>query len=166
MLLVKTELRKSAIQGLGVFSVEPIPAGTIVWEFTHGIDQVFSSEFPKTLRPNQLEQFLRHSYLDSRTKEYIFCADDGRYMNHSDSPNTVEFYAGPHDRYGANIATYDIPEGDELTCDYFSFDLDAADKLEISSTQDTPESPEKPGRFSAKKIAIDRMAVTVSDERE
>jgi SET domain-containing protein len=134
MLLVKTELRESQIQGLGVFSAEPIPAGAVVWEFTPGLDQAFSPEILKTLNAAQCEQFLRHSYMDSRTQEYICCADDGRYMNHCDSPNTVEFYAGPQDRYGANVAAYDIPEGEELTCDYFSFDLEATEKLDFSST--------------------------------
>ena len=33
MLLVKTELRSSGIHGLGVFAVDPIPKGELVWEF-------------------------------------------------------------------------------------------------------------------------------------
>ena len=135
-----TELRESVIQGLGVFSAEPIPAGAVVWEFTHGLDEAFPSDILKTLEPDKLEQFLRHSYLDSRTQEYIYCADDGRYMNHSDSPNTIEFYAGPEDRYGANIAAYDIPAGEELTCDYFSFDLAATDKLGFSRPEEGGEA--------------------------
>jgi len=129
MLLVKTELRSSGIHGLGVFAVDPIPKGELVWEFTPGLDHAFTLEVLTRLTPVQREQFLRHSYLDSNTKEYVYCADDGRFMNDSETPNTIEFYADANDRYGANVAARNIAAGEELTCDYFSFDEEAAKKL-------------------------------------
>jgi SET domain-containing protein len=46
-------------------------------------------------------------------------------MNHSDEPNVIE---GDLDRE-ENIAACDIEVGEELTCDYYAFDLDAQRKL-------------------------------------
>ena len=46
-------------------------------------------------------------------------------MNHSDKPNVIE---GDPDRE-ENIAARDIEAGEELTCNYHAFDLDAVRKL-------------------------------------
>jgi len=55
------------------------------------------------------------------------CADNAKHMNHSDSPNVVNGEDG--DGVETNVAARDIEAGEELTCDYYSFDLDAARKL-------------------------------------
>jgi len=38
MLRVPTVVRPSPIQGVGLFSAGEIPAGTVIWEFTPGVD--------------------------------------------------------------------------------------------------------------------------------
>lgn len=38
MMLVKTEVRPSKIQGLGLFALEPISCGTEVWKYVEGFD--------------------------------------------------------------------------------------------------------------------------------
>jgi hypothetical protein len=120
MLLVETTVRPSKIHGLGCFTNEFIPKGKRVWVFDRRIDPIIYkahlSRLPKAMR----------TFLDEKgfaaTRRWrqciVLCGDDSRYMNHSDDPNTVK-----------NIACRDIEAGDELTCDYWSFDLDAARKL-------------------------------------
>ena len=45
-------------------------------------------------------------------------------MNHSSSPNVASVFSKDVD-----LATRDIEVGEELTCDYYAFDLEAAEKL-------------------------------------
>ena len=41
MLMVKTELRPSAIHGIGVFLLEDVHKGDLIWRFDSRIDRVF-----------------------------------------------------------------------------------------------------------------------------
>lgn len=64
---------------------------------------------------------MTYAYLDIQTGLYVLCADDARYMNHSDAPNI----AGDYDQdpvFGVDVAARDIDPGDEPTCDYRTFD--------------------------------------------
>lgn len=56
-----------------------------------------------------------------RTGLYVLCADDARYMNHSDDPAARGDY-GADPVFGVDIAVRDIEPGEELTCDYTAFD--------------------------------------------
>jgi SET domain-containing protein len=53
----------------------------------------------------------------------VLCADNARFMNHADEPNTTRVHID-----GAieddDIATRDIRVGEEMTCDYRLFDAD------------------------------------------
>ena len=40
MLMVNTELRQSAIHGIGTFLSEPVRAGQLIWRFDESIDRV------------------------------------------------------------------------------------------------------------------------------
>ena len=51
-----------------------------------------------------------------------------KYMNHSNMPNLIEVN---HDNTSINVAIVDIKAGEELTCNYFDFDLDAHRKLDM-----------------------------------
>ena len=44
MLLVETELRPSPIQGIGVFLLQPVCRGELIWRFDSRIDRVYSEE--------------------------------------------------------------------------------------------------------------------------
>lgn len=120
-MLVKTRKRQSAIHGIGLFAAQFIPEGTPTWEFTPGIDQAIHPQmlerFPTHARP----WFLTYAYLDIRSGLYVLCADDARYMNHSETPNV----RGDYERepvFGLDLAARDIEPGEELTCDYRTFD--------------------------------------------
>jgi uncharacterized protein len=128
MLLVKTYLAPSSIEGLGLFAAENIAKGAVVWEFAPLVDKLFDAEFIASLPPPAQEMCRRYSYLDSKHGAYVYCGDDARFVNHSDAPNTEGRYP-PHNKFGFDIAVRDIAAGEEITCDYRSFDAESSEKL-------------------------------------
>lgn len=121
MMLVRTRRQQSAIHGTGLFAEEPIPAGTPTWRFTPGLDQALHPDAVAALSDLAREWLVTYAYLDIRTGLYVLCADDARFMNHSDTPNV----GGDYDRepvFGLDVALRDIAAGEELTCDYRTFD--------------------------------------------
>lgn len=128
MLLISTELAPSRIHGLGVFTRQFVKAGTPIWRFQPGFDAEFDPASLGML-PDVTRDFLRHyAYLDSRSGKYVLNGDHGRFMNHSDSPNTGAGVAGPNTEV-ITVALTDLPVGIELTCDYRAFDGDVRWKL-------------------------------------
>lgn len=125
MLLIKTEIRPSPIHGLGIFAAEFIAAGTITWKYLDGFDQRLPASILDRLSDPAKKQFLKYSYVDTVTGLYELCADDARFFNHSEEPNTAGVPTGED----MDIATRDIQAGEELTCDYRTFDRDWRDKL-------------------------------------
>jgi SET domain-containing protein len=117
MFKVPTYLAPSPIHGTGVYTAVPIPAGTIIWEFDPPVDWEIHPEGMRSI-PEPFQSRLRHfSYLDERGV-YVLCGDNARFMNHSAAPNC-------DDSGVATVAARDIAEGEELTCDYRSFDLES-----------------------------------------
>jgi SET domain-containing protein len=109
MLLVKTYLDKSVIDGLGVFAGEYIRKGTKVWRFVEGFDRIWSPrEFAKL--PKQARDYIgRYGYrVDG---EILLTCDHDHHMNHSPDSNTYW-------RNGHIVARRDIAKGEELTNDY------------------------------------------------
>jgi SET domain-containing protein len=131
MLMVKTRIGPSTIPdaGLGLFADEFIPEGKVTWRFCPGFDLVLSEDDLLRLSEQARRQFLNYCYFDKVTKHFILCGDDERFINHSESPNVMQ---GKEDGEieGVEIAGRDILPGEELFCDYFDFDEDAARKLE------------------------------------
>lgn len=128
MLLVKTKLAPSAIEGLGLFAEEDIPRGTVTWRFMPGFDQTYTAEQIEGLPEIARREMLRYTYFHKRTRKYVACLDNARFMNHHENPNTESAYAG-HDDEGFDVATRDIAKGEEMTCDYATFDAQMAAKL-------------------------------------
>lgn len=128
MLMVKTRLGLSEIAGIGLFADQDIPMGTETWRFMNGFDQLLSQSeitgLPEPARSNILD----HAYLDADSGLFVLCADNARFMNHADEPNT----AGVHEPgaiEGYDIAIRDIRAGEEMTCDYRTFDAHVSLKL-------------------------------------
>lgn len=114
MLMVATELRPSAIHGIGVFLLEPAAAGQLVWRFDSRIDRVYS-DYELAQLPEGLQSFLRtYSTLHSATRLWVLCGDNGRHFNHSDTPNTLSQSIA----FGDDVAARDLRAGEELTSDY------------------------------------------------
>jgi SET domain-containing protein len=119
MLLVKTYLDRSAIHGIGLFAAERIAKGTVVWRLSPEIDFLVAAETIAALHPASREQIEKYTYLDRVLGEYVLCGDDARFFNHSDTPNCLDY---PDERGGTTVAARDIERGEELTCDYATFD--------------------------------------------
>lgn len=114
MLMVRTELRASDIHGIGVFLVEPVRAGQLIWRFDSRIDRVFSDDELEDM-PELLQSFLRtYSTLHADLRLWVLCGDNGRHFNHSDEPNTRSLGIA----FGDDVAARDLPAGTELTSDY------------------------------------------------
>jgi SET domain-containing protein len=143
MLLIQTGVQPSSIHGMGLFAVEFVPRGTPVWRFQPGFDQAFGADaFPGL--PENVRRHLRwFAYLDAATRNWILSGDHACFMNHSTTPNTgvgaTEFPSleglGVSSQSKdalppvTTIALQDIGPGEELTCDYFAFDVEAGAKL-------------------------------------
>jgi hypothetical protein len=130
MLLVKTRLGQSPIDGTGLFAAEAIKAGTVTWRFMPGFDQLFTLEQIAALPDVARAAIETYTYVHRASGLYVYCLDNARFMNHADDPNT----AGVHIEgsiEGYDVATRDIAEGEELTCDYRQFDAGFARKIGV-----------------------------------
>lgn len=127
MLLVSASLKPSPIHGLGCFTNEPIAKGQIVWIYDERVDERVPFDSVADL-PAGVQEFLDMygfaETVDGR-KVITLCGDHSKHMNHSTEPNTIGDPAHP----GRDIAARDIAAGEELTCNYFEFDLDGEGKL-------------------------------------
>lgn len=131
MLKVKTRLDISETEGIGIglFANESIKKGTIIWEFANEIDTTYTNNFIKKCKEKNLISFLKkYCYFDLESELYIFCGDNGRFINHSDKPNCKEELKSKY-TFGRTIAVRNIKKGEELTCDYYEFDGEADEKL-------------------------------------
>ncbi len=129
MLLIKTKIGSSEIEGIGLFADEFIKAGTKVWAFEPTLDLLFSKTEIEKFSLSAQEQFYRYAYLDKIRKKYLLCGDDARFFNHSDTPNC--------DESRDNDSTYalkDIAVGEELTINYGEFYGNMDEHPEIKKT--------------------------------
>ncbi|WP_045835397.1 SET domain-containing protein [Hyphomicrobium sp. 99] len=128
MLMVKTRIGPSDIAGIGLFAEEDIPTGTVTWRFMRDFDRLLTERDIDRLPEPARSNILDHTYLDAASGVFVLCADNARFMNHADEPNT----AGVHEPgaiEGYDIAVRDIRAGEEMTCDYRTFDAHVAQKL-------------------------------------
>lgn len=134
MFKIKTEVKQSGIHGLGVFTLEKIEKGAIIWGFDSCLDQIMTKETYSKLNKLEKEFVDHYGYFSTVSKSYILCLDSAKYMNHSSTPNTTSHYISNSqgdDLEGFDIATRDIEVGEELTCDYATFDLHFKARPEI-----------------------------------
>src|SRR5947209_11395104 len=124
MMLVKTYLDRSPINGIGIFAAEFIPEGTVLWEFNPLVDVRLTDEEISQLSLPCQEQVRKYSYKEIPTGLYVLCNDDARFFNHSSTPNCLDTGVSGSD---VTYARRDIYPGEELTCDYAAFDADAVE---------------------------------------
>jgi SET domain-containing protein len=117
MLLINSYVAASDIEGVGVFAVEPIKSGALIWRLEPWLDRLIGLS-TVDIYPAHFKQFLeRYAYqLEGYEDLLVLEGDNGRFMNHSETPNTSyrEIVKG--------YALQDIAAGEELTCDYAEFD--------------------------------------------
>jgi SET domain-containing protein len=120
MMLVKVRLGASAIEGFGVFTQEPIAKGQVVWRFTPGFDLLVpDAELARA--PGHVRAFFeRYAFeLAIYPGHQALDGDDGRFMNHYETPCLDMSVPG------VGTATRAIRSGEELTCDYALLVADA-----------------------------------------
>ncbi len=117
MLLINTYVGQSSIEGLGVFSDEYVPCGSLIWSLNPKFD-IFVNETEIGALPPHMQTFLaRYSYPHLDMPGYrVIDLDNGKFMNHSPTPNT-DFRI-----FDKGYALTDIAPGDEITCNYHEFD--------------------------------------------
>jgi len=117
MMLVKTYVAASGIEGVGVYAAEPIKKGETVWRFDEKFDRTLTKQDLESL-PEGVRAFLeKYSYPHHAQPGVIVLeSDNGRFMNHSTEPNT------DFSQMDWGYALRDIKAGEELTCDYVEFD--------------------------------------------
>lgn len=116
MLLIRTYIAASTIEGVGVFAAEPIRKGASIWRLDPDFDRLIPIEKYKAA-PQQLRELLdRYAYPSpDRPGFIVYEVDNGRFMNHSERPNT------DFSRHGGATAIRAIAMGEEITCDYGEF---------------------------------------------
>jgi SET domain-containing protein len=117
MLTVSTYLAPSVIEGLGVFAREYIPRGRLIWTLNPKFD-IFINESEIDAYPPYLQDFMsRYTYPHLEMPGVVILdSDNGRFMNHSSTPNT-DFRI-----FDKGYALVDIAKGEELTCNYYEYD--------------------------------------------
>jgi len=123
MMTVPYQLGASSIHGIGVFAIAPIEKDTVVWRFIREIDRMWDEADIKIL-PVEASSFL--SIYGHRDDFYpgkiILCCGDGRFVNHSETPNLYE-------KDGCSFAARAIRVGEELTADYRTYSAWDAAKI-------------------------------------
>jgi SET domain-containing protein len=125
MLVIATYLAQSGIHGLGVFAGRGVRKGEVVSRFMPPFDVHYPAELLAALTPAEQNYLRNYSYFSRFSQLWILPGDHDRYMNHSEEPNVGMHPSGSTE----NVALRDIAAGEELTCDYRSFDLEWAAKL-------------------------------------
>jgi SET domain-containing protein len=125
MLIVEHTLKQSPVHGLGVFAAKPIMKGQVVSRFMPPFDVHYPPEIFSVLSPVEARYLKVYSYYSKFSGLYILPGDNDRFMNHSDDPNVGLDEEGR----AQSVATRNIAAGEELLCDYRSFDLEADEKL-------------------------------------
>jgi hypothetical protein len=117
MLMVSTYLAPSPIEGIGVFAGEFIEAGRLVWCLNPKFDVFVHESEIETYPPHMRDFVARYGYPHLEIPGVmIIDSDNGRFMNHSLTPNT-DFRI-----FDKGYALVDIARGEELTCNYHEFD--------------------------------------------
>jgi len=126
-MLVPTRVAPSAIHGLGLFAVAALAPGTPIWRFAPGFDQEFSPTQRAALPVPARAHLDWFAFFSPENGHAFLSGDHACFMNHSSQPNTG---AGPGAALPVvTVALRSIAAGEELTCDYFAFDAQAAHKL-------------------------------------
>lgn len=117
MFHVPTYVAPSPIAGVGVFTSVSIPAGTLLWNFTDGVDLRLDPAVVAAT-PEPLGSRIRMYCYEEPDGTLVLCGDNAKFMNHSFDPNC-------DDQGDWTTARRDIAADEELTCDYRAFDLES-----------------------------------------
>ena|ERR1022692_3512102 len=89
MLKVKTTLKVSPINGIGLFADQTITPGTIIWEYDPKHDREYTQEQFDSV--TGLDKNFLEKYCFRFDGKYYLCVDNSRFFNHSQVPNCGSF---------------------------------------------------------------------------
>lgn len=128
MLVVKTKIGQSKIEGIGLFADQFIPKGTVTWKFNSRFDIYFDPMEVEKMPEMQRVLIIHFAYLSKKSGKYVYSIDNTRFTNHSTSPNIVEDEKlSESDEEICTVAVKDIQMGEEITIDYRA--IDAVDEI-------------------------------------
>jgi SET domain-containing protein len=117
MLTISTYVAPSAIEGLGVFAGEFIPAGSLMWSLNPKFDIFIHVREIESYPPHLQDYIARYTYPHLEMEGVVILdSDNGKFMNHTLTPNT-DFRI-----FDKGYALVDIAPGEEITCNYHEFD--------------------------------------------
>ena len=125
MYLIKVEVKGSPIHGKGVFALENIPKGKIVWKFDPTHDLVLSLDDFNQLDESAKVELKRVAYLSGSSGQYVYPPenDPARFTNHDGERNNLSVKIDEEvSKEPYFIANRDIEAGEELTNNYSDFD--------------------------------------------
>lgn len=119
MLLIKTKLGISGIEGMGLFADQDIKKGIIISNNDDNFAIITYSqeqwqELENKLSKESFRQVKRYTYKEKSNGLYRLNLDDTRFINHSTYPNIET--VGNND-----IAIQNIKKGEEILIDYTTF---------------------------------------------
>jgi SET domain-containing protein len=116
MMRVRCKVGDSKIHNQGLFALQTIPAGTVVWSFSTLFDRAINEHvYSHAPKPEQVKLFLRGFRNPHAPNIIVCCGDEAQFMNfpHPEhEPNVV--VSGAIDGYDVLVAARDINIGEEL----------------------------------------------------
>lgn len=122
---VYCRIQPSAVHGVGVFAIKPIPQGTSIYKGSHEYENVMLNQAEVDALHPQVKRLIYDFFAtEADKKKGIYTVpnigingmDISFYMNHSHKPNAQI------NKSGEFIALRDIEEGEELIIDYAQLD--------------------------------------------
>lgn len=127
MLVVKTKIGQSRVEGIGLFADQFIPKGIVTWKFDPRFDIYFDPKELEKMFELQKDLIIHFAYLSKKSGKYVYSIDNARFTNHSTSPNIAkDEKLSEGDAEICTVAIRDIQLGEEMTIDYRA--IDAADE--------------------------------------
>lgn len=121
MFTISTAITYFKDKGNGCYTKENIKKGQIVWQFDSRYDLLIPLK--TFLNENNLRREFLFTYgylcLIKEKLNIIVCGDNARFMNHDYNPTVI---TDPDDEFQC-IASRDVNNNEELTCNYNEFDL-------------------------------------------
>ena len=128
------------IAGLGIFAIDFIPSGTLVWNFAppglefNETDHGKLKKFIKSLNKEEKYYFITHAYIFHQAIRLANAASD--YMNHNTSANL-----DTSSDLDTSIANRDIYPGEELFENYYTYGTGPKWWLEMVSLHLATDKP-------------------------
>lgn len=125
MYLFNITIKDSKIQGKGVFVLESIPKGSVVWKFYPGKDKSMTQNEFESLAEENKRTIEKVGYLSPISGIWIYPAENdlARYTNHS--INNSNLSASINEGISSEIffiANRNINKDEELLVNYLEFD--------------------------------------------